>query len=163
VVIKELEKMKQRAGNAERLTRFTAVAEGGSEGANRNGNATTNRTNNASQPLPESTVRLIRELEERLGHAENDRDESEAKRRMVMEHWARVDGYLGTLEYKTGEARTNFGRILRENAFVPPGMSSSCFDSIWGIEFGIRNAVYGSTASRSHIIAFSQPSSPVST
>jgi hypothetical protein len=117
--MKELGKMKQRAENAEKLTRFTAVAEGSSGGgANGNGNATTNGANNASQSLSESTVRLIRELEQRLGHAENDRDESEAKRR--MEHWAQADGYyLGTLEYKACEARTNFGRILRENVFKP--------------------------------------------
>jgi hypothetical protein len=149
---KELGQMKRRAEKAERLAQsLTAVAEGGSGGgggANGNGNATTNGTNNASQPLSEATVRLIRELEERLGHAENARDESEAKRRMVMEHWAQVDGYLGTLEYKAGEARTNFGRILRENAFGPPGTHffSTVLTGFWELNLDIRNAVYGSAS-----------------
>ncbi|KAH6905738.1 hypothetical protein BKA70DRAFT_1503151 [Coprinopsis sp. MPI-PUGE-AT-0042] len=67
----------------------------GSEGVNR------------GQPLSKATVRLIRDIEDPLAHAE------------VAERSVRWMAMLGRRS-KRQEGRTNFGTILRENMFGPP-------------------------------------------
>lgn len=69
---------------------------------------------NPPQQIPEAVVRSIAESEHRAFLAEQARDEAEARRRLLMEHWTELDRYFSVIENRAADARAGYSRIVAE-------------------------------------------------
>ena len=74
------------------------------------------------------TSRVIQDFEQRALDAEAARDDSDARRRLVVETWHQLDRYLQTVEMRAADARAGFSKIVAEggghvvfNAIPVPG------------------------------------------
>ncbi|KAG2336813.1 hypothetical protein BDR05DRAFT_970872 [Suillus weaverae] len=65
-------------------------------------------------PLSGEARRVIEEAEARVAHADRQRDEAEARRRVVLESYDELSKYLAAIESRAADARANFQRILRD-------------------------------------------------
>ncbi|KAG1741251.1 hypothetical protein EDB19DRAFT_1828078 [Suillus lakei] len=65
-------------------------------------------------PLSGEARRVIEEAEARVAHADRQRDEAEARRRVVLESYEELNKYLAAIESRAADARTGFQRILRD-------------------------------------------------
>ncbi|KAG1840242.1 hypothetical protein F4604DRAFT_1833168 [Suillus subluteus] len=93
---KELSNTKKRLEKAERLlAEFQAATVNGA-------------------PLSGEARRVIEEAEARVAHADRQRDEAEARRRVVFESYEELNKYLAAIESRAADARAGFQRILRD-------------------------------------------------
>lgn len=93
---KELANTKKRLEKAERLlAEFQAATVNGA-------------------PLSGEARRVIEEAEARVAHADRQRDEAEARRRVVLESYEELNKYLAAIESRAADARAGFQRILRD-------------------------------------------------
>ncbi|KAG1733247.1 uncharacterized protein EDB91DRAFT_1348880 [Suillus paluster] len=93
---KELNNTKKRSEKAERLlSEFQAATVNGA-------------------PLTAEARRVIEDAEARVAHADRQRDEAEARRRVVLESYEELNKYLAAIESRAADARAGFQRILRD-------------------------------------------------
>ncbi|KAF8622427.1 hypothetical protein AX15_007011 [Amanita polypyramis BW_CC] len=78
-------------------------------------------------PLADAS-RAIQEFEQRALDAEAARDDSDSRRRLVVDTWHQLDRYLQTVEMRAADARAGFAKIVAEggghlvfNAIPLPG------------------------------------------
>ncbi|KAG0698950.1 hypothetical protein DFH29DRAFT_71141 [Suillus ampliporus] len=95
-ITKELSNSKKRLEKAERLlSEFQAATVNGA-------------------PLSAEARRVIEDAEARVAHADRQRDEAEARRRVVLESFEELSKYLAAIESRAADARAGFQRILRD-------------------------------------------------
>ncbi|KAF8677863.1 hypothetical protein AX14_004768 [Amanita brunnescens Koide BX004] len=70
------------------------------------------------------TARIIHDFEQRALDAEAARDDSESRRRLVLESWHQLDRYLQTVELRAADARAGFAKILADPAAAPLVLAS---------------------------------------
>lgn len=70
------------------------------------------------------TARIIHDFEQRAVDAEAARDDSESRRRLVLESWHQLDRYLQTVELRAADARAGFAKILADGATAPLVLTS---------------------------------------
>ncbi|KAJ8584222.1 hypothetical protein M405DRAFT_827143 [Rhizopogon salebrosus TDB-379] len=93
---KELNNTKKRLERAERLlSEFQAATVNGA-------------------PLSAEARRVIEDADARVAHADRQRDEAEARKRVVFESYDELNKYLAAIESRAADARAGFQRILRD-------------------------------------------------
>ncbi|KAK2465841.1 hypothetical protein APHAL10511_001482 [Amanita phalloides] len=71
----------------------------------------------ADSKLPQAdSARIIQEFDQRAIDAEAARDESESRRRLVLDNWLQLDRFLQTIEVRAADARASFAKIIAEGA-----------------------------------------------
>lgn len=97
---RELVLVRKRADKAERmLLNFQTIQQSAAD------------VTASSGPSPD-VARMLMELEDRASRAERARDEAEARRRAVHDNWLALERYLSSVDVRTHDARSHFGRML---------------------------------------------------
>ncbi|KAF7776515.1 hypothetical protein Agabi119p4_4908 [Agaricus bisporus var. burnettii] len=120
---RELVLVRKRADKAERmLLNFQTIQQSAAD------------VTASSGPSPD-VARMLMELEDRASRAERARDEAEARRRAVHDNWLALERYLSSVDVRTHDARSHFGRMLSGDSsplslpapspYAPPVQSSS--------------------------------------
>ena len=92
---KELNNTKKRLERAERLlSDFQAATVNG--------------------PLTADARRIIEDADARVAHADRQRDEAEARKRVILESYDELNKYLTAIESRAADARAGFHRTLRD-------------------------------------------------
>ena len=70
------------------------------------------------------TARIIHDFEQRAVDAEAARDDSESRKRLVLESWHQLDRYLQTVELRAADARAGFAKIIADGGAAPLVLAS---------------------------------------
>lgn len=70
------------------------------------------------------TSRIIHDFEQRAIEAEAARDDSDTRRRIILDSWHQLDRYLQTVEFRAADARANFAKILADSPGAPLVLTS---------------------------------------
>ncbi|OJA20385.1 hypothetical protein AZE42_06678 [Rhizopogon vesiculosus] len=93
---KELNNTKKRLDRAERLlSDFQAITVNGA-------------------PLTAEARRIVEDADARVAHADRQRDEAEARKRVILESYDELNKYLTAIESRAADARAGFQRTLRD-------------------------------------------------
>ncbi|TFK70494.1 hypothetical protein BDN72DRAFT_536172 [Pluteus cervinus] len=117
---RELALYKKRLDKAERLVHAYQSAANG----NVSGDSTSPPGSNGTPQLSSAAVRTITEYENRVHEAEVQRDEAEARKRMLIDNWHQLDKHLSVMELRAADARAGFSRIAsgEDVTLVLPGI-----------------------------------------
>lgn len=100
---RELSLAKKRADKAERLLQsFQTIQQSSAD------------VSSSSGQSPD-VARLIMDYEDRLSRAERAREDAEARKRAIQEHWPSVERYLTLIERKAHDTRSSFSRVVSED------------------------------------------------
>jgi hypothetical protein len=67
-----------------------------------------------SEALPPAAVKRIMEFEAKLEKAEIEKDEFQARIRIMQDIWGQLDQYLAQCEFRAKDAREGFNKILQD-------------------------------------------------
>jgi hypothetical protein len=113
---RELAVVRKRAEKAERLASSLQALQSATTPTSATSESTPNGTATANPPtpFPESATRILMDFEDRAVRAEVARDESEARKRVLMDTWTQLESYLAAISEAAADARAGYGRIVLE-------------------------------------------------